>query len=902
MKTRSALLASIVRLAVFASVASGQEVAWTSHGPNDVGAVNDLSVASSAAYAATPNGVFRSTDGGGSWQATGLTGHLVVQVSARPGTATVVALLNGVWPSSNLYVSGDSGQTWTSVAGQDSITVVGIDPERPSNVYASSANDGSIWKSTDAGASWQQISTLPGNATARALTLDSRAICVLTPGALYKSVDGAIHWTSVETPLGSPGSIAAGSSAGVVYASVAGAVCRSADAATTWTCSSSFTSSSIDHVLEVPGAPAGPVVLASSAGGVFVSRDGGATWTRVEGDLGSASSPALASDLTGSLVLSGTDAQIFRSLDRGDRWTASSSGLKAVKIEALALDPSDPVTVWAGGLGNYGSGPGLFESLDAGLSWSSAGGPQGPKGVNALVIDRDHPQTMYAGWNGVFRTDDRGQTWTHSSPDPNAGLNVLAIDPAFPQRVWAGSGPGLLRSDDGARTWAPATIAQSVYCLLFDGRHPETIYAGSYWDVDYTYAEAFGGSIWVSHDHGTTFTKGAELPDPVISMARDTFQDRVLYAGTGFSGAFRSEDAGATWEMASEGLANPGAGAGLINAGPVSSLVADPVRPDYVYAATPYGVFRSTDGARTWQSFSNGLSPLTTDTLVISPDGTKLHAGTNGGGVFELDLAAADRSSPCLPNASRLCLVGSRYAVDLIATRPGGGRWMPGAARSLGDRAGYFSLPFATGDADLPEVVVKMLAEGAIGSSDAPVFYSSLTTLPYFLTVTDTLTGVRRSYASNPDGPLCGGADIPREPAANALSPRRASASGTAELSLIGGRFSVTLEARLPGSADAVHGVVMASADRFGFFSLPDVTGDAQFPEIVVKMIDARTVDGAFWFFETNLTSLDYTLTVLDHATGRKGVWAANRPFCGAFDTSLFNDSPWDYVDFAPPR
>ena len=87
----------------------------------------------------------------------------------------------------------------------------------------------------------------------------------------------------------------------------------------------------------------------------------------------------------------------------------------------------------------------------------------------------------------------------------------------------------------------------------------------------------------------------------------------------------------------------------------------------------------------------------------------------------------------------------------------------------------------------------------------------------------------------------------------------------------------------------------MASGDGFGVFSFPDVSGDPAFPEVVVKMIDGRAVTGAFWFFETNLTSLAYTLIVLDRVTGKKGVWMGDAPFCGADETSFFDDSPWDY-------
>ncbi len=839
-------------------------------------------------------------DRGATWQQSGLEGISILQVAARPGAPAVFALADGVYPSPNLYVSRDGGQTWSSVAGQDSAIILGIDPQRPSTVYVGSASDGSIWKSSDAGANWQQVSTLPQNSYPRALVLNSNAIYVLTSGnLLYMSGDGGVNWIAIQPPVEDPTSIAAiavGAAAGVVYAAGSQGFCRSADSAATWTCSTSLAPDLIARILEVPGdSSSTPRLLVSSyLEGAFLSRDRGATWTPAGEGL-DVYLPALASDPSGSLVLAGTATQVFRSEDRGESWTASRAGLKSIWIGALALDPHDPSTIWAGGLGNYGSGPGLFRSVDAGLSWSPAGGSGGPLGANAIAIDPDHPSTIYAGWNAVFRTEDGGQTWTSSVPGPGQRLSVDALDLDSSQRIWVGAESGFFRSDDGARTWEPASIAQGIYCLLFDDRQPGTIYAGSYWDVNFDYYfdyyEDPGGSIWVSHDRGATFSEGAfDFPSQVLSIARDPFQDGVLYAGTAAAGAFRSADAGVTWDGASEGLTQGSFG----TYSPIFQLVADPVRPGYLYGATKDGVFRTTDGARTWQSFSNGLAPFSTKALVISPDGRRMHAGTVGGGVFELDLEGGAGASVCAPSASRLCLVGGRYAVDLIATLPGHNQWMPGAARPLSDRSGYFALTFATGDPDLPEVVVKMLPDGTFGSSGPPVFYSSLTTLPYFLTVTDTVTGRIKDYVSNPSMPLCGGTDLSFGAPESSMSPRAAPLpeAGTA-LSLLGGRFSVTLEARLSGSGPIVGGVAMASGERFGLFSLPEVTGDPQFPEVVVKMIDARSLDGRFWFFHAGLTSLDYTLTVTDSVTGEVRTYESATPFCGAADTESFTDDPW---------
>jgi photosystem II stability/assembly factor-like uncharacterized protein len=893
-RTVSALL-----LIALAAVAPAQNV-WTSHGPKDIGWVNDLAIADSVAYAATLNGVFRSNDGGATWQESGLEGKSIFQIVARSGAAVVLA--TGYGFDGNLHASRNGGQTWAPIPGLN-VTAVAIDPGHLSTLYAAAA-DRMIWRSADSGASWQPLSPIPGDTgeSVSAFAFDSRAIYVLTYENLYKSLDGGVTWVGVGPPLGGVlgpnANIAAGAAPGVVYVTEPNYFCRSSDSAATWTCSTTPFSvgfSPSARILEIQGnTPSTSRLFVAAGEGGFVSRDGGATWSPVAGGLEAARGlQALGSDASGSLVLVGTDTQVFRSRDRGDSWTPSSTGLKSVSISALALDPREHSTVWAGGLGTYLSGPGLFRSVDSGLSWSPAGGPQGPQGVNALAIEPDHPLTMYAGsWHTVFRTEDGGQTWTSSVPDPVQGLNVIALDPDSPQRVWAGSHSGLFRSNDGARSWEPASIAQGIYSILFDDRHPGTIYAGSYFDVDFDYHQIYGGSIFVSHDHGASFTKGTQdFGGEVFSIVTDPFHDGVLYVAATSGGVFRSVDGGVTWESASAGLSRPFGGWMYT----VGRLVADPVRPGRLYCSTYDGVFRTIDGAQTWQPFSLGLPSLSADPLVISPDGKRLFAGTAGGGVFGLDLATEANSFSCTPTATRLCLVGNRYAVELSAARRGEVPNNPGAARPLSDRAGYFGLPFATGDPDLPEVVVKMLADGAFGAGGAPLFYSSLTTMPYVLTVTDMVTGRVEVHASNPDTPLCGATNLFGAPSNWDYSRRLRSTPATIRetaLQLLGGRFSVTLEARHPASGRIASGVVISSADRFGIFSLPDFTGDPQFPEVVVKMVDARSFTGKFWFFHTGLTSLDYTLTVTDSVTGAVRTYESATSFCGAADTNAFADSP----------
>ncbi len=151
---RLAPAASAFLLTALAALAPAQENTWVSHGPTDAGMVNDVVVVDSVAYAATPNGVFRSNDGGASWQPSGLAGKWITGIiapsggrgpgEARPGTLYAIAGRGrdlGTHPRLDL------------VTGRPSIP----DSPRPSTPGA----DAGIWRSTDSGANWQRLSTAP---------------------------------------------------------------------------------------------------------------------------------------------------------------------------------------------------------------------------------------------------------------------------------------------------------------------------------------------------------------------------------------------------------------------------------------------------------------------------------------------------------------------------------------------------------------------------------------------------------------------------------------------------------------------------------------------------------------------------------------------------------------------
>jgi len=115
-------------------------------------------------------------------------------------------------------------------------------------------------------------------------------------------------------------------------------------------------------------------------------------------------------------------------------------------------------------------------------------------------------------------------------------------------------------------------------------------------------------------------------------------------------------------------------------------------------------------------------------------------------------------------------------------------------------------------------------------------------------------------------------------------------------LSLLKNRFLVTLSATDPRMGKSTIGHGVSQGNRWGFFALPEFTGDPDFPEVIVKMADATLspppFGGSFWFFYSSLTDVQYTLTVTDQVSGRTRSYSnvASLPgqLCGGADTKAF--------------
>ena len=651
-------------------------------------------------------GVFTSTDGGTNWQPAnngittraGETGDAipVFCLTISPHDANTIWI--GTQNTRGIYRSTDGGASWerrdNGVVEREGITFRGftVDPHNPDVVYAAAelaswvwAGDarmgrefdmvgGVVYRTTDGGENWQAI--WRGDNLARYVLVDPRDSNVLyvstgifdreaansdpdrrLPGGegVLKSTDGGQSWQLANEGLGNfyvgtlemhpvnPDILLAGTGNNQYYGSAG--VYITTDGATTW----QAVRLGEDTINAVAFAPSDPnIAYAGSSAAIYRSEDGGMTWQRVAGDDedGGWGPPGVRAGFPIDFQVDPRDPNRlfannygggnFLSSDGGYTWIDASRGYTGAQVRA--------VTVGADGVVYAAARSGLFASPNGGDTWVGRNfWPASAMEWNAVAVDPVDTQHILASnnWNGTLsQSHDAGQSWQHMSQHAGEGQGwrVIAFASDHSGVVYAGRSAfysagtfddtmpagGVYVSHDGGSTWFPANDATSaeanvIGLVVVD---PATVYAatgntGVLKTVD-------GGASW------------SALPLPLhgnlaaLSVAIHPQQPETVYAGVRFGGLWRSMDAGQSWQLAGAGL-NPEAS--------ISSIVFDPTDPAVMFVADRMsGVYRSTDGGQTWLVVNEGLRTRAVNALAFTPDGLQLYAATEGEGVFRLDL------------------------------------------------------------------------------------------------------------------------------------------------------------------------------------------------------------------------------------------------------------------------
>jgi photosystem II stability/assembly factor-like uncharacterized protein len=505
-------------------------------------------------YAATSTGLFRSRHGA-SWSRLAFSGQLVRAVAVAPGDVPVVLAAVTTGQQASVERSTDGGTSFVQVLDRAPSGFV-FDPAHPGRVYG--FDSVSVIRSDDLGAGW----TSPRRAPMTLLTLAIAPSGALLAGGyengVARSTDGGVTW-SLPTGIGKVGSPpdVIASLAGVGNRVLAGGrrgVWQAGADGRGWRAASQGIRAQSVGLLAV-GADAEATLWVGSPSGFFQSKDGGASFHLLEG-----LRPLELVDRLAVHPVTPEIAYVFgccaagelvygllKTADGGRTWRRLPYTGVLRDVEVIAIDPADPDIVFAGGdFEPHGSSCTAERSIDGGATWTCITPPAGYD-LYSVAFDPRDPTLLYAAFaGGLYRSTDRGATWTRlPTSGAAASIGILATDPSQPDRLWAIAFGGLLRSDDGGRSWAAKTKGL-----------PRS--AGT---RDFLLDPARPGRIW---------------------LALEVFE--VGEVGKSTARVFRSDDAGEHWQELSNGLV-PGT--------VVARLAADPRSADVLYAATAgQGLFR----------------------------------------------------------------------------------------------------------------------------------------------------------------------------------------------------------------------------------------------------------------------------------------------------------------------
>jgi len=278
----------------------------------------------------------------------------------------------------------------------------------------------------------------------------------------------------------------------------------------------------------------------------------------------------------------------------------------------------------------FGASNGLWKTEDAGIYWMPVGDDYFQSGnIGAMEISESNPDIMYVGmgepqmrnnvsWgDGVYKSIDGGETWTHLGLEETHHISQVRIHPANPDIVYVGAfghafGPnperGVYRTKDGGETWEKVLYKSEtagVIDLVMNPSNPDELFA-VIWEFERkAWGSKTGGpetGLWKSTDGGDNWTEisyNTGLPEGgrgrmgVTMSAADSKRVYALIDSEFKPGLYRSDDLGDNWEFVSDNF----------------QIIGRPFYYSHIYAS-PHDAnelwspnnrnFSSKDGGKTW--------------------------------------------------------------------------------------------------------------------------------------------------------------------------------------------------------------------------------------------------------------------------------------------------------------
>jgi photosystem II stability/assembly factor-like uncharacterized protein len=469
------------------------------------------------------------------------------------------------------------------------VTALAVDPTNEEVVYAGAA-EGGLWKTTDGGQTWTELTDHQGSLSSGSIAIDPN-----NPSTIYYGT-GEEDFFGFEYP--------------------GNGILKSTDSGTTWSVVSSLFAGSFVGGIAVSPSNSNLLMAVAEGGsgnGIWRSTNAGLNWSRVTSC--PSAGTGLAFDPTGDTIYAGCESgQLFKSTDAGVTWTQINSNAMPSGFSgavSIAVSKSSPSTVYV----SYGgfSGSALYKTTNAGSSWTQLATQcftQCPYN-NVVTVDPTNPNVVFVGEVNFHRSLDGGSTWDFPSgngPTLHADNHAFAFSPAG-DKLYVGDDGGVFSSTNftvttsGSVTWtdlnSTLAITQFYPGMVSDPNNINDAVGGTQDNGSNHYIGALQWAKVFCCDGGYA---GMDFTNP--STFYVTCQDECIWKTTDDGNSFTQVETGIT---------------GTDGFNFINPLVLDPSNHQRLYYAAGQ-LYQSTNGASSWIQVTSPSFLVGTNAVAPAPN------------------------------------------------------------------------------------------------------------------------------------------------------------------------------------------------------------------------------------------------------------------------------------------
>jgi photosystem II stability/assembly factor-like uncharacterized protein len=598
-------------------------------------------------------GVYKSTDGGATWNPTSLVfslsnGMTLSKILVSPTNANTII----VGGRAGVYHSTDAGATWTQTM-TGGVRDLEFKSGDPSVIFAGGyGTNVGFWRSADGGATFTKIASVPSTGVQRV------AVGVTPANSSYVYALVALDGASSTTAYGLKG----------VYQSTDGGLNFTLMSGTTNTLGWS-TGGQGDkdgqgwYDLSIAVSPTTATTVTTGGVNIWQSTNGGAAWTKKTAwDAAHTATNYVHADIhdltySGATLYGTCDGGIFKSTDGGTTWTDISGNISNAQMYGLGLSASSATTIISG---HQDNGTNLTTN---GTTWSQINGGDGM----LCFIDRTNNANQFSSiYNGsLYRSTNSGGSFSAIYTVPGGGwVTPWLQDPVTATTLYA-AGSNVYKSTNSGTGWsaissltAPTGNYLEFVSIDVAKTNNQVIYASA--DARNSTTGAWSSSIvYKTTNGGTAWTALTGLPATAITSVHVDVNDanKVYVSLASYTGnsVYLTTNGGTSWTNISAGLPQI----------PANCFVTQTAAAGVVYCGTDLGVYYSNNSGATWESFTNGMPGIIVKDLEIYYPTNRIRAATFGRGIWDSNLNGVN-SAPSVSITSPT--TGSVFATPATIT------------------------------------------------------------------------------------------------------------------------------------------------------------------------------------------------------------------------------------------